>query len=66
MADSNSSTLLLKFHKDTKFTVSREAVKKMVEILGLDNEVDVVHYALSMLALETLPDYLKSNLRKIK
>jgi hypothetical protein len=50
MADSNSSTLLLKFHKDTKFTVSREAVKKMVEILGLNNEEEVVHYALSMLA----------------
>ena len=51
------ATMLLKFKaRDTVMGVQKSTVKRMAELLGL-NETDVVHYALSKLAREVIPCY---------
>lgn len=52
-----SATMLLKFKaRDSVFGVQKATVKRMSDLLGL-NETDVVHLALSKLAREIIPAY---------
>ena len=50
--------LLLRFRMtDTQNGVSRSTLAKLAEYLGFSGETQVIHYALSKLAKEVLPNY---------
>lgn len=50
--------LLLRFRaSDTPHGISRPTLERLVEYLGLGDETQVIHYALSKLAREILPGY---------
>ena len=57
VVQTTTEKLLVRFREsDNRFGVTRETLAKLAHELGL-NETQVIHYALSQLAIQLLPTY---------